>query len=149
MKTDSRDVSDLVSLSIDRDGRWFCGEQEIIHPKVLKAFQENLRCDASGRHFVAMEGETCTVKVADAPFVVVTLRGDSAKGFQLILNSAESVRLDPATLSLGTDGAFYATLQDGLRARFARAAHNLLAQEAFEQDGGYALKIAGRVYRIA
>ncbi|OPZ59611.1 MAG: hypothetical protein BWY87_00918 [Deltaproteobacteria bacterium ADurb.Bin510] len=149
MKNDVIDVSASVSLSIDREGRWYYDGQEIIHPRVLETFRQGLRCDSDGRHFIEIGGEICSVAVADAPFVVTTLRGDCQQGLRLVLNSGETVRLDPSRLRLGAGGAFYTEIRDGLQARFTRAAHALLAQEVFELEDGYALEIEGRIYRLA
>ena len=137
------------SISIAQDGEWYYGDQAIIHPGVLAAFYPALHCDAQGRHYLLLDGDSCPVAVCDAAFVAVALRGDARRGFELILNSGQRFKLDPASLSLGPNRAFYTRNPQGLKVRFSRAAHALLAQAIIETDAGYALEIEGRLYGIS
>lgn len=148
---DTRPAQDdpRLNISIAQDGKWYYGDQTIIHPSVLAAFYSALHCDAQGRHYLLLDGDSCPVAVCDAPFVAISCRGDAQRGFELILNSGQRFKLDPASLSLGPNGAFYTRNPQGLKVRFSRAAHALLAQEIIETDAGYALKIEGRLYEIS
>lgn len=147
MESKTRDINSDVRLKIDKDGRWYYGEQEITHPGVLKAFQSALSCDEHGIHTVTIDNEICTVEVCDAPLIALTLREDS-QGFLLILAAGEIHRLNPLSLKIGLSGAFYADGPRGLEIKFSRAAHNLLALSIEDDGSNYLLKIATQTYRL-
>ena len=149
MESKTRDVSSDVRLKIDKDGRWYYGEQEITHPGVLKAFQSALSCDEHENHTVAIDNEVCTVEVCDAPLIAVSLRGDSHNGFLLLLNSGETVDLNPRNLAIGPNGVLYTRTEMNILIKFGRQTQAQLAPDIFERGDSFALKSAGQTYIIS
>ena len=70
-------------LRIDKEGRWFFDDEEIIHRKTYLLFSRSLARDESGRTILRIGREQCPVEVEDAPFVVRTLEFILADGGEL------------------------------------------------------------------
>ncbi len=117
------------TLFLDKEGRWFHEGVEVTHERTLLLLAKNLRRDPSGGYRVEVGGETASVTVEDAPYVVrsVTMRegtdGDPTD-YVLHLNDGTEEVLDPDTLSIGEGNVLYCRVKDGSeRARFLRAAY--------------------------
>lgn len=142
-----RDVSAGTRIRIDKDGRWFYEDSEIIHPSVLKVFCDALEIDEQGRYRIIVENELCHIEVEDAPFIVRTIRGDCEHGLELMLNNHRTAPLDPATLFFGCDNIMYARLADGITVKFSRAAYYQLALMMEDNEtGGICLKVKEKSY---
>ncbi|HEY9162590.1 MAG TPA: DUF1285 domain-containing protein [Desulfomonilia bacterium] len=142
-----RDVSATTRIRIDREGRWFYEDSEIIHPMVLKVFCDALEIDDQGRYRIIVENELCHIDVEDAPFIVRTIRGDCEHGLELLLNNHRTAPLDPGTLFFGRDNILYARLADGIVVKFSRAAYYQLALMMEEnENGGICLKVKEKSY---
>jgi hypothetical protein len=144
-----RDVTPYCRIRIDKEGRWYYENNEIINPLVLRSFCEALERDAQGRYLIIMESEICYVEVEDTPFVVSSIRGDPRYGLYLRMNTMETYPLDPGQLFFGNDNVLYTTLPDGMRVRFTRAAYYALALMMEEDDeGNIILMICGKPHLI-
>lgn len=144
-----RDVTPWCRIRINREGRWFYEDQEIINPGILQAFHEALQQCDDGRYRIVLGREMCYVEVEDTPFIVTTLRGDNFQGFTLILNNGKAYALDPATLIIGRDNVLYARLPDGMPVRLSRPAYYHLALAMEENpDGEIFLRIGQHIYPI-
>jgi uncharacterized protein len=142
-----RDVSANTRIRIDKDGRWFYEENEIIHPTILKLFCDSLETDGYGRYRIIVENELCYIDVEDAPFIVRTIRGDSECGLELLLNNQRTEPLDPETLFIGCDNIMYARLANGIPVKFSRAAYYHLALMMEENETGFiCLMVKGKSY---
>ncbi len=142
-----RDVSAGTRIRIDKDGRWFYEDSEIIHPTVLKVFCDALEIDEQGRYRIIVENELCYIDVEDAPFIVRALRGDCECGLELVLNNHRTAPLDPATLFFGRDNIMYAGLADGITVKFSRAAYYQLALMMEENETGcICLNVKGKSF---
>lgn len=142
-----RDVSANTRIRIDKDGRWFYEESEIIHPTILKLFCDSLEIDEQGRYRIIVENELCYIAVEDAPFIVRIIRGDCECGFELFLNNLQTEPLDPETLFFGNDNIMYARLANGIVVKFSRAAYYQLALMMDENEtGGICLTVKGKSY---
>jgi hypothetical protein len=142
-----RDVSANTKIRIDKDGRWFYEESEIIHPTILKLFCDSLEIDEQGRYRIIVENELCYIDVEDAPFIVRIIRGDCECGFELFLNNLHTEPLDPETLFFGCDNIMYARLANGIVVKFSRAAYYQLALMMEENEaGGICLRVKGKSY---
>jgi hypothetical protein len=142
-----RDVSAGTRIRIDKDGRWFYEDSEIIHPTVLKIFSDALEIDEHGEYRIIVENELCRIVVEDAPFIVRTIRGDCEYGLELVLNNYRTAPLDPETLFFGCDNVMYAKLTDGIIVKFSRAAYYQLALMMEETDTGcICLRVKGKSY---
>lgn len=120
------------SLRIDKEGRWFLGDEEVTHRKTYLFYCRNLTHDESGRIILRIGREQCPVEVEDVPFVVKTLEfllaeGGELKAIGLFLNDETREELHPETLRIGPDHVLYCRVRAGkFEARFSRGAYQLL-----------------------
>ena len=85
-------------LSIDVDGNW-CHQGEVVtHPRVLAMLYSALYCDGS-THQVRTEGLTLPVRVADCPYVVLSVRHEP-DSIVLLLTDGTHEALDAAALTI-------------------------------------------------
>ncbi|HOO45220.1 MAG TPA: DUF1285 domain-containing protein [Deltaproteobacteria bacterium] len=149
MNTQFRDVTEHCPIRIDKEGRWYYEEKEIINENVLLAFCNALEKDPEGNYRIVIESELCYVDVEDTPFVVSSIRGEKETGLYVLLNTSAVHELDPSTLSIGKDNVLYCTLPDGMKVRFTRAAYYLLALMMEEDDqGNITLTVGEKTYPV-
>lgn len=149
MNTQLRDVTENCPIRIDKEGRWYYEDKEIINENVLAAFCNALEKDHEGKYRIVIESELCYVHVEDTPFVVSSIRGDEETGLYVLLNTSALHRLDPSTLSIGENNVLYCRLQDGMKVRFTRAAYYMLALMMEEDEkGNITLTAGGKVFSI-
>ncbi|MGI6386024.1 MAG: DUF1285 domain-containing protein [Desulfomonilia bacterium] len=143
------DVTDSCRIRIDKEGTWYYENQEIVNPLVLLTFCNALQKDEEGRYRIVFQSEVCYVDVEDTPFVVASIRGDQETELLVLLNTGETHKLDPATLSVGEQNVMYCLLPDGMKVRFSRAAYYLLALMMEEdEEGNIVLKMGDRSYPV-
>ena len=148
-RNDMRDVTESCRIRIDKDGRWYYQDAEIINPMVLEAFCKALEQDEDGRYRIVMGQELCYVETEDTPFVVASVRGEPETGLSVLLNTCALYELDPETLSIGDENVMYCTLKDGMRVRFSRAAYYILARLMEEdEEGNVVLRTKDGVFHI-
>ena len=149
MHTEFRDVTEHCLIRIDKEGKWFYEENEIINPHVLHAFCKSLEKDENGRYRIVIKQEICYVQIEDTPFVVATIRGDKEKGISILLNTCDQHKLDPSTLKIGDQNVLYCCLEDGMKVRFSRAAYYQLALMMEEDEKGViSLTVEDTTYRV-
>ena len=149
-RNELRDVTNSCRIRIDKEGKWYYEDQEIVNPLVLLTFCNALQKDEHGRYRIVLQSEVCYVDVEDTPFVVASIRGDQETELLLLLNTGEVHRLDPETLTIGDHNVMYCSLPDGMRVRFSRAAYYLLALMMEEDEhGDIILAIGGKSYKIS
>lgn len=133
-----------LDLSIDRDGLWRHQGEEITHPGLLAALYNALQ-RIDGDWFVCAENLKVPVKVADCPYVVLSVRHYEDR-IELLLTDGRHVALDPATLTVDRENVPRCAIAPaGRPVRFSRTAWLQLA-EAIEEnaDGSYTLVAGGR-----
>lgn len=144
-----RDVTDSCRIRIDKEGTWYYENQEIVNPLVLLTFCNALQKDEEGRYRIVFQSEVCYVDVEDTPFVVASIRGDQETELLVLLNTGETHKLDPATLSVGEQNVMYCLLPDGMKVRFSRAAYYLLALMMEEdEEENIVLRMGESTYRV-
>ena len=144
-----RDVTDSCRIRIDKEGKWYYEDQEIVNPLVLLTFCNALQKDEDGRYRIVFQSEVCYVEVEDTPFVVASIRGDQETELLVLLNTGEVHKLDPETLSIGEHNVMYCLLPDGMKVRFSRAAYYLLALMMEENEHcDIVLTIGDKSYKI-
>ncbi|MGH7822170.1 MAG: DUF1285 domain-containing protein, partial [Candidatus Binatia bacterium] len=113
------------AIRFGRDGEWYSDGERIANPKIARLFSRSLRKDPAGAGYLLQMGdERAPIEVEDTPFVVLQLDGDPRSGFVLLLNDDTRERLDPETLRVGGDNAFYCRVKDGeYEARLLRPAY--------------------------
>ena len=144
-------------LRIDKEGRWFFGDEEITHRKTYLLYSRNLALDESGRIILRIGREQCPVEVEDAPFVVKTLEfilaeSRELKAIGLILNDETREELHPETLRIGPDNVLYCRVRNGMfEARFSRGAYQLLFPHIRhdEKENRFFIMIDGRAHDLS
>ncbi|OFX22999.1 MAG: hypothetical protein A2V77_13915 [Anaeromyxobacter sp. RBG_16_69_14] len=138
-------------LSIDMEGRLCCRGDPITHARTLEVLWGSLSRRQDGRYLVQIGRESGYVRLEDAPYGVrgVTLE----RGWPALHLSDRSVEaLDPATLTLDTEGVLHCLVKGGEhRARYTRSAQinlGLLLEEDPGAAGGFVLRLGGHAFRV-
>ena len=141
-------------ISIDREGRWFYNGSEIIHPAVLRVFNDGLFLGEDGKHYLRVEDDMAVIEVQDAPFVVTRvtpiLEGGSLIGLLIGLSDETEGILDLTTLDINEKNVPYCSVKKGLRARFTSRAYYMLAEHIHydEKSDSYQIRIGTKIYPI-
>jgi len=129
------DVSPYVKLFIDKEGRWFQNDVEMIHPGICTLFYGKLEKTSDGAYQVRMGGEVCAVEVEDAPFVVTEVIDGDDGSIRIALNDGSTETLDPDGFWIGAKNVPYCRVKAGLfHARFSRPAYYQLVHYIVSDD---------------
>jgi hypothetical protein len=147
--------SEGAPISMDKEGRWFYYDAEIVNEKVSLLFAQHLERDQEGRYVISLWGDTAHVELEDTPYVVFrALRREDGGGppyFDIYLNDGSCEKLDPASLQMGEENVLYCRVKEGRhRARFNRnSVHQLLKYLEYDEPADeYYLKSDGVRHRI-
>jgi uncharacterized protein len=138
------------TIRFGRDGEWYSDGERIDNRRIADLFSRCVRKDPRGGYLLQMGDERAPLEVEDTPFVVRQIDGDAEQGFTALLNDGTREPLDPETVRIGADNAFYCRVKKGeCEARLLRPAHYALAR-AIETDdaGAYRLRVRGRTYAV-
>jgi len=129
------DASPYLKLVIDKEGRWFQNDAEIIHPQIYRQFCSMLEKTSDGGYQVRMGREICRVHVEDAPFVVQrVMEGDEAE-MSILLNDGTVEPFLPESFWIGPHNVPYCKVKQGVfHARFGRPAYYQLAAHMIADD---------------
>jgi hypothetical protein len=138
--------------SVDRDGRIFHDETEIIDAPTLRFFLRAMQRSPDGRYLVVCQGERNWFEVRDTPFVIQRLQCEQDHGrllsVGLLFAGGYHETLDPSTLE-AENGYLYCRVKDGaFRARFGRGAVQQLASFLLENEAGLSLQVGGMKHPI-
>lgn len=142
------------TIRIDREGRWFYNGRQIIHPNVLRVFNDGLFLGEDNNHYLRVDDDVAYIEVEDTPFVVrrVTPTGDekAPAGFVIGLSDETEEALDLGTLEINRDNVPYCRIRKGMKARFTSQAYYMLAEhiEYDEKRDAYYIRSAGAIYTI-
>ncbi len=135
-------------LSVDDEGRLLHRGEPITHARTLEVLWRSLHRADGGRWAVRVGRELAYVEVAETPWAVRGVAQDDGGGSPwLLLTDGTRERLDPGSLSIGTDGVLRCVLERGERARFTRAGQLALGALLDEDPPGserFAITIRGR-----
>ncbi len=142
-------------ISMDKEGRWFYYNSEIVNEKISQLFARNLERDGEGRYVISLWGDKAYVVLEDTPYIILGARrrdeGDNPPYFDVYLNDGSGEKLNMASLELNEENVLYCKVKDGEhRARFNRnSAYNLLKHlEYDESKDEYYLESDGKRHRI-
>lgn len=136
-------------IRFGRDGRWYSDDEPIENEKIAALFSRSIRRGPDGRWMLQMGEEKSVIEVDDTPYVIVAVDGDPERGFEVQLNDGTREALDPTTLRIGEDHAFYCAVKDGSEgARFLRPAYYGLSRWILAGDRGFALPVQGRNHPV-
>jgi hypothetical protein len=124
------------TLVLDRDGRFSHDGEPIAHAALERALRSWIaRHPDDGRLILTNGYDWCYFRAEGAPFVVDAIRVEPDGKVVLRLFDDTEERLDPTTLTLGTEGAVYARVKGGrFEARFSRHAQTQLAPLLVEAE---------------
>jgi hypothetical protein len=133
-------------LLLSREGTFSQEGEEITHIRTSELLHRSLeRKPQSKGYQVRIGEETLPVNVEGTARFVVQV--DLEKGL-ITLASGKQYPLDPESLEIGKENAFYCKV-DGEKARFTRSAHNRLAETVLENsDGSFSISWKKKVYAI-
>ncbi len=136
-------------IRIDREGRWFYNGRQIIHPAVLRLFNDGLFLDRDRNHYLRIEDEIARIEVEDAPFVVRRIspieEAGVLTGFTVGLSDETEETLDLETLEIDRHNVPYCRVKRGLLARFSSPAYYTLAEYIQYDEGkdSYFVRLGG------
>ena len=129
------DASPYLKLVIDKEGKWFQNDMEIIHPEVYRQFCSMLEKTSDGGYQVRLGREICRVQVEDAPFVVQRVIETDEGGISILLNDGTVEPFLPESFWIGAHNVPYCKVKQGVfHARFARPAYYQLAAHIIADD---------------
>ncbi len=146
-------VQDYV-IRIDREGHWFYNGSQIIHPNVLKVFNDGLFLGEDNNHYLRVDDDIAHIEVEDTPFVVRRVgpieRERELAGFTIGLSDGTEETLDLGSLEINRNNIPYCRVRKGMRARFTSQAYYMLAEyiEYDERDDSYFVHSGGTTHTI-
>jgi uncharacterized protein len=143
-------------ISIDKDGVWYYGNDEIFRKEVVYFFYQNLIRDSAGKYLIELGNDRCYVVVEDTPFVVksvyrTTSENDNKEVILLSLSDGTVEELDPETLLVGKDNVLYCSIREReYITRFSRAGYYQIADfiEHDTEKEEYFITINGQSFYI-
>jgi hypothetical protein len=140
-------------ISFKKDGRWYADDEVIENPRIALLFSRHVQRDDEGRWVVDVGVDRQPVTVEDTALVVVEVKGDGERGFEVRTNDDVTSPLDCATLEVGPDDVLYCTVERGergtIRARFLRPAYYRLAEFIEDEGGRPVLSCRGERHAVA
>jgi hypothetical protein len=151
---EARETAQQYVIRIDREGRWFYNGREIIHPGVLKVFNDGLFLGEDNNHYLKVEDDIARIEVEDTPFVVRRIRPVDGEGevigFLIGLSDETEEPLDLATLEIDQKNIPYCRTKRGMAARFTSQAYYMLAEyiEYDEKRDAYFIRSGGTIHDV-
>ena len=151
------DIKKPYVISINGDGEWFYNDRQIIHPTVLRIFNDGLSRADNGRYYLEVEGDIAEVIVEDAPFVVKSVMpaidGGKLCGFVVSLSDETDDILNLDTLKINEKNVPYCMVkskQGGLSAKFSSKAYYMLSDHIKhdENNDSYYIEVGSKRYQI-
>lgn len=136
-------------IVLSRDGRFFHDGAPVEHPGMHRAFASWLRRHPDDGRYVLSNGyDWSYLTVEGAARFVRSVRDVAGRPIAELLDGRE-LPLDPAALSVDTEGALWLRLEDEERARFTPAAQLEVAPWLREREGQIGLEVEGRFFAIS
>ncbi len=133
-------------IRVDREGRWYYGDREIIRKEIVRELFGLLDRDPQGRYWLRMGDEQQPLEVEDTVFLVEEVQREG-EGFVVRLNDGTKEQLDLETFWMTPEGVPYCMVKGGrFPARFTRIAFYQLGQHASFDGLTYFIEVAGRRY---
>lgn len=147
-----RRLRESSGISLDAEGRFLHRGEPITHARTLELLRRSFRREPDGRYSVSIGREVAYVAIEAAPYAVqAVLPASHGQAPSLRLSDGSEERLDPASLTLGSDGVLRCTVKGDHLARFTRAgqlALGALLQEDPPGSGSYALVVNGSRWQV-
>lgn len=148
-------LSGVIDIRIDPDGRWFHEGGEITRFELVKLFASILRYEDDNGFVLVTPVEKWKIQVEDAPFIAVAMaRREHAGQQQLVFatNVGDEVLAGPdhplTMQSRGGSRAPYLAMGNGLTAKLSRPVYYELAAIVDESDGETGVWSAGAFFTL-
>ena len=141
------DTTPYLKLVIDKEGRWYQNDAEIIHPEIYVFFNQALEKTSDGGYQIRVGREICRVEVEDAPFVIRSVLETDDGQLLLVLNDSTMEPFKPECFWIGGRNIPYTEVKKGaFHARFLRPAYYQLAKYIVNDEEGmeFYFAIGGR-----
>jgi len=141
-------------IRIDKEGSWFYNGAQIIHPAVLRVFNDGLFKGEDGDYYLRVEDDLAAIEVEDAPFVVTRVtpieEGGALVGFMAGLSDETEEVLNINSIEINEKNVPYCVVKRGLSARFTSQAYYMLAHyiDYDEKADAYHIRAAGSTHPI-
>jgi hypothetical protein len=151
----AQETAQQYVIRIDREGHWFYNGRQIIHPSVLKVFNDGLFLGEDNNHYLRVQDDIARIEVEDTPFVVRRVRPieeeGALSGFLIGLSDETEEILDLDTLEINRNNIPYCRVRRGMSARFTSQAYYMLAEhiEYDERHDTYFIRSGGRTHQVA
>lgn len=133
---------------IDAEGVFWHDGSELDDPELLYFFMDKMKHEANGSLQLMCQGELCTFKCEDVPYVVQSF-DEVKEGLQLHFPGNYHEILDASTLKVGKENVLYCKVKKGeFEARFSRKAYLELAKKIVQKKTGYFLQLNDQSYPI-
>ena len=130
----SPDLSGVMDLHIEADGRWIHEGREIRREGLVRLFASILRREDDGNYYLVTPAEKWQISVerhALQGIDCVLEQGPEGPTWSVLLNTGGRCRLTPAALNTAQDDpAPWVSLPNGLSAQISRAAWYRLVEAA-------------------
>ncbi len=132
-----------VGLYLRADGTWLHDGQEVTHARLAALLHRSIAVDPAGGFLVTTGRDRLPFACEDTPLRVLgaTIQPDHV--VRLELSHGQSQPLVVESLTVDPDASWRCVSQDGLPARFTRAAVLSLAPAVDQQGGMYVLRLGG------
>lgn len=155
MFTDPLQDAEGIPIGMDKEGRWFYYNAEIVNEKVCLLFAQHLEQDEEGRYIISLWGDRAYVEFEDTPYIVFRVYRRDNRGappyFEVYLNDGSCEKLNLRSLQINEENVLYCSVKGGQhRARFNRnSAHQLLKHLEYDESADeYYLESDGVRHRI-
>lgn len=132
---------------MDGQGRWHNRHGRFEHKRIIDYFNRSIGCDKDGYYITQIRGdirEKVYFSYDDTPLFVIRII--AAKPLNLVLNTTETIPLDPTRLFVRTDQLYQRCGEEAIK--FSERALMELAPHLEEAADGLVIRADGQVFPI-
>lgn len=142
----------LESIRLDARGVWWHRGARFENRRIIALFSRSVNRTQGGTWVLEIGRFTYPIEVDDTPFFVESLvfcGVDADEEIELHLVGGDVELLDPETLRHDGELGITCAVRGGrFRARLRHGPYHALTQRLEQDEGGYALRLAGRLVRL-
>jgi hypothetical protein len=144
------ELSGVMDMRINTDGRWIHEGDEIKRHKLVKLFASILRFEVDNGFVLVTPVEKWKILVDGAPFIGIDVEVETQGGQVVWLrtNVDEVIKVDTEHPLRFEEGVPLVRIRQGIDVRLNRACYYHLADFAVEKHGQYILRSAGHDFLL-
>lgn len=133
------------TLTLTARGTWLHEGEPFTNAKLIELFNRSIHWDDNEQRYALIIGKgRASFTVEDTAYFVTRL-DDQRVPWTVFLSDGSSEQLAPHTLCSGREHQLYCTVKGGHRARFSRAAAQILLEHAIDEN---AIEMGGCRFEI-